>query len=143
MTTFASGARGHIVIPAGAGAQSTGFRRWSASFERDMADATVFDNQDNAERNLGLMHDCKATAEGIADDAVTPILTHMQTVDAEPVAGFVLAAVKGTPSVSNPHKGWSFAGLVTEMTIDAPKLAEQTISIGFESSDTIDQDPTS
>jgi hypothetical protein len=132
MATYASGVSGWVVIPGGAGGQAGLIQRWDAEVIREDFDGTVFTDGShiNARKTLGGMHHLVGSCEAIIDDAAIPVLTHMQTEDASPTAGFELNAVGST-------HGYTFSGILSRISLNVERRGQARVTMNFESSGAI------
>lgn len=127
---YTSGVKGLCTIPAGAGGLNGFIRRWDAEIAGELFDATTWENQTNHPESIRGLHDLKGSCEAIFDGDTTPVLTHMQTEDAAPVAAFALYLISST-------HGYTFAGLLSIIDITVEKRGQAVVVMSFESSGTI------
>lgn len=136
---FTSGVKGHINIPSGAGGLNGFFRQWRASIEGELFEATTWENQTNHPESIRGLHDLKGSGIAIFDGDATPVLTHMQTEDADAVANFELHLIKAV----NPSNftGYGFSGLLSIIDVTVEKRGQAIVVMSFESSGAISTDP--
>lgn len=122
-----TGVLGGVTIPSGAGGVTANIFEWSANTPRDIHDATTFDSDTNARTKVGGMYDLKGTCQAYMDDGGLPILTHIQTANAPPVAAFVLTAHTG--------KTYTFPGIISDIGNVVQKAQGlSVVTLTFESS---------
>lgn len=136
MAQLVSGAQGGIALPSGVTGDNIVVFSWSGSLEHEKFDSTPFGDGTATATNYktksyGMYH-LTGTCEGWMLDSAVPSIGTAATVNASPVAAFRLLTTSHT--TPGTRKGYSFAAVVSSMSMTVEQTGQARVSLSFESS---------